>query len=511
MTLQELEKFLDKYEAQLGNTHAQQLESLKGLPFYCCKWYEKLSEDDRKKKEFVNLCQPQPGHDQTYCCFNHAIGLPQKNGQPMPLFDYEQMLYDTLHEHKYVWVLKATGLGITEFMLRYMVWLCVKDDTYKGAQMPIVVGPNVDLAIELIRRTRAMLEPLGIFFDEEKKVATINGCTIRAFPSNHLDAYRSFVNPKFIFLDEADFFRSDQEIDVRKVAERYIAKSNPWIVMISTPGAPGGLMETIEKEPEKTCLYKRIWLDYTYGEGKIYMEGEILKAKRSPSFEQEYNLKYLGIVGNVFNIHDIEIAVNKGKKYDDLDLIYDSVPTSMGIDPGWGTTGIVVNQWLNQEIVITYSQEIERADFNDVIDLCLDLIKTYNITRENNSNVYVDSANPELIRRLKQMVGDNPRYEKQIEHLKSTYKINYSLELLRNTMLIIPVPFNVNHKAMLSHTKEALEFNGGSLAIHERHSKLITALRTAYEKSEFSLDKERTSCHHVLDALRLSLLYYRYQ
>jgi hypothetical protein len=28
--------------------------------------------------------------------FNHAIGLPTKNGNPMPLFDYEQLLFDTL-------------------------------------------------------------------------------------------------------------------------------------------------------------------------------------------------------------------------------------------------------------------------------------------------------------------------------------------------------------------------------------------------------------------------------
>ena len=44
-------------------------------------------------------------------------------------------------------------------------------------------------------------------------------------------------------------------------------------------------------EPEDTCLYKRIFLDYTYGIGKIYTKEEIEKAKQSPSFEREYNLK----------------------------------------------------------------------------------------------------------------------------------------------------------------------------------------------------------------------------
>ena len=40
--------------------------------------------------------------------------------------------------------------------------------------------------------------------------------------------------------------------------------------MVSTPNAPGGLFEKIEKEPEETCIYKRLKLDYTYSLGKIY-------------------------------------------------------------------------------------------------------------------------------------------------------------------------------------------------------------------------------------------------
>ena len=47
-------------------------------------------------------------------------------------------------------------------------------------------------------------------------------------------------------LDEADFFPAGQQQDARDVSERYIAKSNPWIVMVSTPNAPDGLFDKIE-------------------------------------------------------------------------------------------------------------------------------------------------------------------------------------------------------------------------------------------------------------------------
>ena len=62
----------------------------------------------------------------------------------------------------------------------------------------------------------------------------------------------------------------------------------------STPNAPDGLFERIEREREDICLYKRLFLDYTYGLDRIYSREEIEKAKASPSFEREYNLKYLG-------------------------------------------------------------------------------------------------------------------------------------------------------------------------------------------------------------------------
>ena len=69
---------------------------------------------------------------------------------------------------------------------------------------------------------------------------------IEAYPSNHLDSFRSLTNPKFIFLDEADMFRKGEQEDVRHVSERYIGKSDPFIVMVITPAGPGSLFYKIE-------------------------------------------------------------------------------------------------------------------------------------------------------------------------------------------------------------------------------------------------------------------------
>jgi hypothetical protein len=97
----------------------------------------------------------------------------------------------------------------------------------------------------------------------------------------------------------------------------------------------GGLFEKIEKEPEESCIYKRILPDYSYDLGKIYTDKEIAKAKQSPSFEREYNLKYLGLIGNVFHTKDIDAAIEKGGSSNSYipESTNSFAPKSMGIDP----------------------------------------------------------------------------------------------------------------------------------------------------------------------------------
>ena len=79
-------------------------------------------------------------------------------------------------------------------------------------------GPNIDMAIKLIKRMKVIFErKLGLVFQNKETVLDLNGFTIEAYPSNHLDSYRALTNPKFIFLDEADMFRKSEQDDVRHV------------------------------------------------------------------------------------------------------------------------------------------------------------------------------------------------------------------------------------------------------------------------------------------------------
>ena len=48
-----------------------------------------------------------------------------------------------------------------------IAWLCTRDDDFKNSQIVIVTGPNIDLAIGLIRRLKRIFETkLGVRFDD---------------------------------------------------------------------------------------------------------------------------------------------------------------------------------------------------------------------------------------------------------------------------------------------------------------------------------------------------------
>jgi hypothetical protein len=482
MVLQGLRKAVELYESQLhiNDTSIPKLQLLRGLPFY----------------DWQN---PENAMTKT---FNHTIGLPQKNGQSYPLFDYEQLLYDILQKHKHVWIKKATGLGVTEFMLRYMAWLCFSDfPTFpiKGSQMCIVTGPRIELAITLIDRIKGTFTELT-GFDSKETVIELNGVHIEAYPSHHLDAMRGLKDVSFIYLDEADFFPPGQQQDARDVSERYIAKSSPWIVMVSTPNAPDGLFEKIEREPEDTCLYRRLFLDYTYGLDRIYTREEIEKAKTSPSFEREYNLKYLGKVGNVFHMLDIEAAIcTQQKGLEMMDWSTSAmIARSMGIDVAWGNTSkfaIVITQYRNRKVEVFYAESFEKPRMNEMVNHIMQLKQSHHITK-----LYVDGSNPEVIRELKSRIGEyHDHYgwltEEQIWALRNS-----------NSWQIIPVNFQKRHREMLQWTYTLLSKR--FIKIHPSLQQLIVSLRTATVSDEWKLDKQETSHHDILDSFRLALCNY---
>ena len=494
MTFKDLQKLIQSQAEQIRDISNLQAK-LQGLPFWIFDTEEQHKQQDLKTR--------------SNCCFWHVIGLPQKDGHDMPLLPYQRTLYDSLQSHKHIWIKKSRGIGVTEFLLRYIAWSCYSSFS-ANSRVCIVTGPRIDLAEDLIARFKGLFRKKS-FPDNRtaSTVAIVNNVRVEAFPSHHVDTMRGLDNVKFIMSDESDFYPPFQQQEVRSVMEGYIGKPNsdPTIVLVSTPKAPNGLMQQIELE--QNSIYHKLFFDYTYGlEGPypIYSEEQIALARQSPSFEREYNLKYLGLIGNVFHTKDIDTALEKGKLYNP-DLINRYSQKSMGLDPAWGSSafGIVVTQWQDNHIQVLHAEEYTRPDFDDMLDITLDLTSKFGISLTDGCQIFVDGSAPELIRSLKKQLGDQVNYEEQIDTIKKHFPgCDYESQ-----MLVVPVHFAKEHKEMLAHCKKLMEYNGGQVAIHPKFDKLVTALRTAYDKGESVLDKEQTSYDDIFDSFRLALRFYQ--
>ena len=150
-------------------------------------------------------------------------------------------------------------------------------------------------------------------------------------------------------------------------------------------------------------MYKRLKFDYTYGLGKIYTKEEIQKARQPPSFDREYDLKHLGLIGNAFHQLDIDNAITDTYDPNDAWSVSTALGRSMGIDEGFGSSefGIVITQGKDNAVEVIYAESFNRPLHNDMIDLIRKLKNKHHITK-----IFIDASNAGFINTLKFQLGD---------------------------------------------------------------------------------------------------------
>jgi hypothetical protein len=153
--------------------------------------------------------------------------------------------------------------------------------------------------------------------------------------------------------------------------------------------------------PEDKCIYKRIYLPYTVGLGNIFSQKDIEIAKRSTSFEREYNLKFLGLVGNVFLSEKIDEAIKLAREFDIYRQILEH-PSNVtelktqyyiGVDPAFGSSkfGIVMVCIIDDKLCVLESIELDRQDFNYCVNKVSEIMYKYGLSTDN-ARVFVDAS-----------------------------------------------------------------------------------------------------------------------
>jgi hypothetical protein len=116
VTFKDLQKIIQINQQQNNQQFSKILEDCKDIPFW-------INDKDLHKQ--INKIKGRK------CCWNHYISLCKDNHDSTkenPIFDYQQEIVDILKDHKHLFILKSTGLGISELFLRYMAFLCLRNN-----------------------------------------------------------------------------------------------------------------------------------------------------------------------------------------------------------------------------------------------------------------------------------------------------------------------------------------------------------------------------------------------
>ncbi|PWU79996.1 MAG: hypothetical protein DLM72_14515 [Candidatus Nitrosopolaris wilkensis] len=492
--------YRDKLRQRLANIQDTQttdvISQLRGLPFWI--WDTATHEQEY-------------GRTKGRCCFNHAIpaGLPIKDKTRRPIYGWQKAIFDALfdnndsvpyYQKQHVAILKARGIGGTSLAIRILAWLCVKDDNLAGSQMCIVTGNRSELAVAIVDRLRQLFwnkdTDVGLIFDSKESVVNLNNVRIEAFPSHRIESMRGLPWVSFAIADECSSWMLSEQQPALDVLQGYVQKSKDYhLLLLSTAGYPGDLMDKIFRQPEESCIFRRLRMDWTVGAGSIYSQDDIDKSRMTSSWDREMLLRFSGFQGNVYPTNLIEQAIQEYP----LQIDVDAGHISMGIDVAWSSsaTGVTLCMWRSGIVYVIYSEEFVKADYNELLDHCDNLIESYNPTK-----CYIDAANPEFYRALMKR-----RNQEDFDILK---KREMDMHLPYGQLMnpVQPIPWQKHGREMLVHSRFILE--KGKLRIHPSMEKLILSLKTAYEVNGL-LDKQVTLHNDCYDSFIAALKFYRFK
>ena len=267
---------MSNIDMSILNQSKDSLSVFSNKPF----WIWDYSEHETKYLESIGQC-----------CFNHILSLPTKGAKQYPLFNFQQIIFDTIEQNKNVWIKKARGIGFTTLMLRYISWKILSSTELDYKSIYIISAGNGNSSEDVTSKFKNLFEKkfplikLGSKFTDYwlrntwiKILSNIN--------FKDIDVH----DTSYVIIDEADYLDGSGQTILEQEFLHPDNKSNCKVIMASTPNRTGGLFEKIENE--RNSSYVKLKLDYSCGLGTIYNESFIQEKKLDPEFEREYNLKY---------------------------------------------------------------------------------------------------------------------------------------------------------------------------------------------------------------------------
>jgi hypothetical protein len=513
MTLRDLEKIITEKQTAAQTKSSQFFEQFRGKPFW-------IVDREQHKAEYYKT--------NGLCCFNHMIGLPVKNDQPRPIYQWQKEIVEALdnNHHKLLAILKGRSIGGSEVLLRWILYLCLRDNKMQDKDIAIVTGIREQLSLDLLSRLKKIADNAHVLdYETKESEAVVNKCRVRSYPSRNAVKDLRGSLAKFVLLDEADWYEKSDSEQILQVLEALRAKTDCQIVLLSTPSHMGSLMYNLYQEPESTCRYKRLYIPVTKAVGTLISEQEAAEIKLQPNYRQEFLLEWNsgfgGEGGNCFVISDLQACIDNAKlmsnpqhnpdcikKRPYPSTIYPEAKAyKIGVDVGFGdsASAVVLVQLYANKIHVHTAKQFLRSNEDAVIGFVMNLYEACGGRR--GTHVFVDASSPSAIRKFKHMIGERIDYETEIERLrKHKWTGGHDDINLPRMMSCVPVAFNKHGQRLLQNLATAVQRHW--LAISPTHEELISQMQAARTKdiatTPWQLDKSDSSLD-LVDAMRLCM------
>ena len=243
--------------------------------------------------------------------FNEYLGLPEKKGISYPMFQYQHDIREKILSNKHIIINKFTGAGMTETIPR----ICAEIMCTIGMdhnQVAVITGTNMAFTQEVMNtRIKALFTTNHPELINHKKtnkniITLTNDYYFKGYPTDHIDVLRGQDDISLIFIDEAAFFHSNRQEELRIAVERYDSKTNPIIIWNSTPNGPQGAYYNIWENAtkEENQHYIPITLNWKLGLDTIFTPEDITALnytqKTNPRlFAQEYDNQFISPQGSM--------------------------------------------------------------------------------------------------------------------------------------------------------------------------------------------------------------------
>ena len=180
-------------QAQQQQSSSSSLSVLKGLPFWV---FDKEIHRQQAKASKGN------------CCIQHVLGLPIKNGKEFPLFDFQKQIFDYLEEYQNIWIKKARGIGVTTFLIRYLVWKILYSNELDGKSIFIISGTREEFANYVKKKMEDLFLPRfpNVVLDSTYTELWSNKTWIKVMPTKNIKDVRGYMDVAYLFIDEEEHF-----------------------------------------------------------------------------------------------------------------------------------------------------------------------------------------------------------------------------------------------------------------------------------------------------------------